>query len=74
MIELSGYIYHASARETFDSISLIVYGDERYASDLLSANPELDRMYVFRGDEELYVPLIEQTEIDGSPVKAPWKE
>lgn len=80
MIELSGQTYHCSAGETFDSIALFVYGDEIYASELLSANPFYCTKAIFHGGEELNLPVVEVVP-DGEedeeifmPAVAPWKE
>lgn len=70
----SGYIYHASGKETFDSIALSMYGDEKYASDLMSANPELTGKIVFVGGEKLFLPIVEEEDTEGLPTTAPWKE
>lgn len=81
MITLSGQTYHCSAGETFDSIALFIYGDEIYASELLTANPRYCRMPVFKGGEELSLPVVdvipEEDEDDEEffmPAVAPWKE
>lgn len=80
MIALSGQTYHCSAGETFDSIALFVYGEEIYASELLSANPLFCRKSVFKGGEELNLPIVdvvpESDEDDDffMPAVAPWKE
>jgi len=76
---LSGYAYRCSAGETFDSIALELYGSEKYASDLMCANPEYSDVAVFRGGESLYLPVIdipesERDETVTEPEKAPWKE
>ena len=36
---MSGYEYHCAGGETFDSAALEIYGDEKYAAELLCANP-----------------------------------
>lgn len=67
--------------ETFDSIALEIFGDERYAAELLAANPLLARITVFSGGEALTLPEVdtpdedEEEEEEGAmPVTAPWKE
>ena len=50
---LSGQGYRCSAGETFDSVALAVYGDEKYACEILNANPALCTIPVFRGGEIL---------------------
>lgn len=75
-MRMSGYSYHVSAGETFDSVALQVYGDEKYAAELLSANVEHCGKLVFTGGEKLRLPVIEvETEDDGQIIgSAPWKE
>ena len=74
----SGLIYQCSGGETYDSISLEVYGDEKYACELLNANPDLCTTLVFDGGEILLLPVVEVSENDGEndfmPAVAPWKE
>ncbi len=71
----SGNGYRCSAGETFDSVALAVYGDEKYAAELLCANPALSTKLVFSGGEMLLLPVVEiQTTGDISPATAPWKE
>ena len=76
MAQMSGYTYRCSAGETFDSVALAVYGDERYASELMDANPALVRVFPFCGGEELNLPVVqEQTDRTGETItQAPWKE
>ena len=75
---LTGYVYVCSAGETFDSVALELFGNEKYACELLNANPAYSNKIVFDGDEELEIPDIEMPEtVTGEqymPAKAPWKE
>ncbi|MCE5343404.1 MAG: hypothetical protein LLF96_07465 [Eubacteriales bacterium] len=72
---MEGLKYRCSAGEAFDSVALKLYGDEKYAADLLGANPALCRTVRFAGGEELNVPVIEVPENDSeTPATAPWKE
>lgn len=74
---LSGFEYHASAGESFDSVALAVYGDEKYASELIQANAGIANKLIFTGGEtiklpSLYVPTGKNR---GEQIgKAPWKE
>lgn len=70
----SGYAYPASRGDTFDSIALEVYGDEKYAAEILSLNPELTGKLVFDGGEMVYLPVIAIPEETYAEAKAPWKE
>lgn len=75
-MEMSGYGYQASAGETVDSIARDIYGNEKYAAELLCANPELSLKIRMEGGELWRLPVIE-TQSNGTrevPEKAPWKE
>ena len=74
---LSNYQYLCVAGETFDSVALIVYGNEDYACEILNANPALCTTPVFTGGELLELPVVEIPENEDSdfmPATAPWKE
>ena len=80
-MKLSGLSHICRAGETFDSVALEEYGDEKYAAELLNANPALCRLSVFGGGEALALPVVTVQEdvgdADGEaymPAKAPWKE
>lgn len=73
----SGFVYKCSAGETFDKIALEIYGYEKYASELMCANPEYGFLRVFTGGEILKLPVIEVTDdaLEGDmPDVAPWKQ
>lgn len=78
----SGLIYTASEGETWDSVSLLLYEDEKYAAELMTANPTvLLKMNApfFLGGEVLRVPVVEVPETDGdvsanAPSVAPWRQ
>lgn len=70
--------FQCAAGDSFDSLSLLFFGDEKYAGDLMNANPESSGKIVFDGGEEIYIPVIEEAE-ESSESKyantiAPWKE
>ena len=75
-MEMSGYKYTASAGESPDSIAREVYGDEKYVSELLCANPELALKIRMTGGEEWLLPVVilPQENQRNIPEKAPWKE
>ena len=78
-MELTGYGYTCAGGETFDSIARALWQDEKYASELLCANPEYSTKTVFTGGEILYIPVVDIPEEDAEnaaaePEKAPWKE
>ena len=73
----SGYVYHCAAGESWDSVALEIYGAEKYAAELLRANPALCHMTVFEGGETLYLPVVEtagEGEDVFTPANAPWKD
>lgn len=74
---LSGTQYYCVAGETFDAVALAVYGHEKYACDLMCANPELITVPMFSGGELLELPVIEMVTNDSLGEKmtdqAPWK-
>ena len=74
---LSGQTYKCSAGEMFDSIALILYGDEKYACELLMANPEHSLTQIFTGGEVLQLPVVAIPENDVGAITmsevAPWK-
>lgn len=78
MVELSGFVYRCSAGETFDMVALNIYNHEKYAADLMNANPGYVRRAVFQGDEVLSLPVVEipenENENEYAPSTAPWKE
>ena len=73
---LSGEQYLCVAGETFDSVALVVYGNEKYAVELLCANPAACSITRFTGGELLDLPVVEipAPSDNGAPVTAPWKE
>ena len=80
-MEMPGYGYIASARESFDSIALEVYGDEEYAKDLIMANPKYTGILRFKGGEIIALPVIEEALVENEDAEeedvptavAPWK-
>lgn len=70
-----GYEYLCSAGEAFDSVALAVYGDEKYAAELMAANGEYLQRMVFSGGERLALPeigtVLDRTGEDTGT--APWK-
>ena len=72
-----GTSYICSAGESFDLIALRVYGDERYAAELLNANPTLCATPIFSGGERLTLPEIDIPDSENQAYflpNAPWKE
>lgn len=75
-MEMSGYTYVCSAGETFDAVARKVYGDEKYAAELLCANPEHATLSMFTGMEVLLLPSIVVLPDNHAEISAaaPWKE
>ena len=72
---MSGYQYNTAGGETFDSIAREVYGNEKYAAELMCANPHLTDLSVFTGQEAILLPQIDLTDaVDELPAKAPWED
>ena len=67
-----GYIeYTAQGGDTFDSIALAAYNEERMASTIIAANPELTDLLIFEGGELVQIPIVETvTTADTLP---PWR-
>ena len=77
-MNMTPYIYTCAGGETFDSVAADIWRDEKYASELMCANPEYSTTTVFMGGERLYVPQVDIPEesetVSPEPEKAPWKE
>lgn len=74
---ITGGEYRPAAGESWDSIALKVYGDEKYAFDLLGANPSLCQSVIFKGGERIRLVTIEVSGEDQNvytPANAPWKD
>lgn len=72
-MEMSGYGYVCAAGESFDSVARKLFGDEKYAAELLNANPEEDGKLVFSGGEMLRLPMKYSDESQGAE-SAPWRQ
>lgn len=74
-MQMSGYGYRTVAGETWDSVSLRVYGTETMAAEMICANPELTDILVFSGGEMIRLPAVEEK--SGAAARtaqtAPWK-
>ena len=80
MIVYSGWEYHCAANDSFDSVALAIYHNEKYATDLMHANPKYCGLAVFDGGEVLRLPVLEVPEAEGderesvmASTTAPWK-
>lgn len=55
-----GFIdYTAQGGDTFDSIALAAYDEERMASTIIRANPDLCDVLIFEGGEAVRIPVVE---------------
>ena len=77
MIRFSGLEYHCAAGESFDSVALMVYGHEKYAPDMMNANPDKCGLIYFDGGETLRLPVLDAPENNDEKelanTIAPWK-
>lgn len=77
MIQMSGLEYHCASGESFDSVALAVYGHEKYAPDLMNANPDLCGLTAFNGGETVLLPVLDAPERNDEKelanTIAPWK-
>ena len=67
-----GFIeYTAQGGDTFDSIALAADNEERMASTIIAANPDLCDVLIFEGGELVRIPIVETvTTPDTLP---PWR-
>lgn len=70
--QIVGYIkYTAKGGDTFDSIALAAYNEERMASTIIAANLDLSDVLIFEGGELVQIPIVETaTTPDTLP---PWR-
>lgn len=70
--QTAGYIkYTARGGDTFDLIALAAYNEERMASVIMAANPDLCDVLIFEGGELVLIPIVETvTTPDTLP---PWR-
>lgn len=74
---LSGRQYVCSAGEQIDLIALTIYGNEKYACELLCANPHYALTQTFVGGEVLDIPVVAYSANNPGAITmsdvAPWK-
>lgn len=70
--QIAGYIkYIAQGGDTFDSIALAAYNEERMATTIIKENPDLCDVLIFEGGELVQIPIVETvTKPDTLP---PWR-
>ena len=54
-------MYKTIAGDSWDLIAYRVLGSEKYAPDLINANPEHIATFIFKAGEELNIPEIKVT-------------
>lgn len=70
--QIVGYIdYTAQGGDTFDSIALAAYDEERMASTIIAANPDLCDVLIFEGGELVKVPIVDT--VTTSETLPPWR-
>lgn len=67
---INAHVYTTMAGDTFDSISLDFYNEESRASIIIQANLKYLNVIVFKGGEDLYIPVIQEASAETLP---PWK-
>ena len=74
--EIKG-VFTCANGDSWDWLAIAFYGDERYAVDLMNANPEYCGKTVFTGGEVIYIPAInvpeDNAETELANTEAPWK-
>lgn len=69
-----GYIeYTAQGGDTWDSIAIAAYNEERMSSLLIDHNRDHIDTVIFDGGEKLKVPVIDETEVETSETMPPWR-
>lgn len=63
MQRVTGYLtYRTQAGDTFDSLALTMYNDEKLAKYIIEFNPDYADVIIFDGNTELRLPIVENTE------------
>lgn len=74
MSTTTGYIeYTCAGGETWDSIAMLAYHEERMSSVLLDANRDMMDVIMFDGGEVIRVPIIKETQIVNDETLPPWR-
>lgn len=58
MQKLGSIEYTAAGGDTFDSIALAAYDEERMASVIIAANPDFADLLIFEGGEKVQIPVL----------------
>jgi len=65
-------IYTTKAGDTFDSIALELYSDEKLSSRIIDLNPQMADVLIFDANVELRAPIIEE-DADTPGTAPPWR-
>ena len=64
-------VFHsANYGDTFDILALDYYNDELLCHHIINANPDFAGVLIFKGGEQIIIPIIEQSVSQTLP---PWK-
>lgn len=63
--------YTARQGDSYDLLALQAYGEERMASVIAEANPDLIDVLVFEGGEELAIPTVDR--VADPADEPPWR-
>ena len=67
MFDEESMIYTTIQGDTWDMIAYKVFGDEKYASDIMNANYDYIDILVFDNGELIDIPKIDIEEVQGLP-------
>lgn len=65
------YKYTTKEGDTFDTIALNFYDEEKMATTIIEANPDYSDVIIFDADVELIIPIVEN--VDGIETTPPWR-
>lgn len=65
-------IYTTKAGDTFDSIALELYSDEKLSSRIIDLNPQMADVLIFDANVELRAPIIGE-DADTPGTAPPWR-
>ena len=63
--------YYTQSGDCFDSIAFKFYGDSRFVEDLMNANRQYIKTFIFSAGVELNIPDVDKTTKTKTP---PWKK
>lgn len=74
MSSQAGYIeYTCSGGETWDSIAMMAYKEERMASLIMDANRDMLSTIMFEGGEVIRLPIITKSQVVNDETLPPWR-